>query len=217
MLVNPNYIRSDRREMLPFILNRPRTSLEIGCREGLFSLLLKQNLQVTETWGVEIDATPAAEARENLDHFFHGAFPLDDGSLPSEYFDLIVFNDVLEHMYDPWEALIRGRDLLAPGGQILASIPNVKHKLVLRNLILHDNFEYTQGGNLDSTHIRFFTKSGMIKLFEDTGYAVIRILPSVPIKNLLWRFLAWISPNHLESFYVHQYVLVATIRKPESV
>jgi len=217
MLVNPNYIRSDRREMLPFILNRPRTSLEIGCREGLFSLLLKNKLKVNETWGVEIDAQSASEATENLDCFFHDAFPLEDGSLPSGYFDLIVFNDVLEHLYDPWEALVRSRDLLAPGGQILASIPNVKHKLVLRNLIFHDNFEYTQGGNLDSTHIRFFTKSGMIKLFEDTGYAVIRISPSVPIKNLLWQFLAWLSPNHLESFYVHQYVLVSEVRGRDTV
>ncbi len=216
MLVHQNYIRSDRREMLPFILNNPDTTLEIGCREGLFSLLLKQELGVKETWGVEIDTKPAAEASENLDYFFQAAFPLDAGILPRSHFDLIVFNDVLEHMYDPWEALIHCRDLLAHGGQVLASIPNIKHKLVLRNLILHDNFEYTQGGNLDSSHIRFFTKTGMIKLFEDTGYTVVRISPSTLIRNLLWRFLAWISPNRLESFYVHQYVLVSNVRPPEA-
>ena len=143
MLVHQNYIRSDRQELLPFILNRPDTTLEIGCREGLFSRLLQQKLGVKETWGVEIDAKPIAEARETLDHFFQAAFPLDAGILPNGHFDLIIFNDVLEHMYDPWEALIRCRDLLAPGGQVLASIPNIKHKLVLRNIILHDNFEYT--------------------------------------------------------------------------
>jgi len=214
MLVHQNYIRSDRRELLPFILNTPETTLEIGCREGLFSLLLKQELGTQETWGVEVDVKPAAEARENLDHFFQAPFPLDDGILPEGHFDLIIFNDVLEHMYDPWEALIRCQRLLAPEGQILASIPNIKHKLVLRNLILHDDFEYTKGGNLDSSHIRFFTKTGMIKMFEDTGYTVKRISPSTPIRNLWWRFLAWISPNRLESFYVHQYVLVSEIRRP---
>jgi len=50
VIKKPNYSISDRHEMLRFIPVEPNKSLEIGCREALFSKRLKEKFKKTETW-----------------------------------------------------------------------------------------------------------------------------------------------------------------------
>ena len=198
--------------MLRFVPGRPRRSLEIGCREGLFSRLLKESLGVEEAWGVEPDGATLAEAAKALDRVIHDFFPPRAAELPRGYFDLAVFNDVLEHMYDPWEALEACRSFLAPGGTVVASIPNVRHKPILRDLILRDEFRYRDAGNLDISHIRFFTRRSMRRLFEETGYEVLRLEPVSPISDPFKRLVIFLTGGFWESFYAHQYAVVARVR-----
>ena len=75
-----------------------------------------------EVWGIEPVATAAAEAATKLDHVIEGAFA-PETELPRENFDAIFFNDVIEHLYDPAAALQLARNLLKPGGAVIASIP----------------------------------------------------------------------------------------------
>jgi len=199
--------------MLRFIPNRPRRSLEIGCREGLFSKLLKESLGVEETWGVEPDGATLVESARSMDRVIHDMFPPATTELPRGYFDLAVFNDVLEHMYNPWEALEACRPLLTPGGCVVASIPNVRHKPILKDLILRDEFRYQEAGNLDISHIRFFTRKSMLRLFEETGYEVLRLEPVKPVTDPFKRLVIFLTWGFWESFYAHQYALVARVRQ----
>ena len=45
---------------------------------------------------------------------------------PEEEFDCLIFGDVLEHLVDPEDVLRRYRPLLAPGGVVLVSLPNIQ-------------------------------------------------------------------------------------------
>jgi hypothetical protein len=51
-------------------------------------------------------------------------------------FDLIVLADILEHVRNPEEMLLRARQHLRPGGRILASTGNVAHLYVRLALLL---------------------------------------------------------------------------------
>ncbi len=184
-MIKAQYLPSERKEMLEFITNKPNVSLEVGCREGLFSKNLKQYYNNIECWGIEPDKTIQTKAKKNLDNFILGLFDKET-KLPKKYFDLIIFNDVLEHMYDPWGALEKAKEILTKDGIIIASIPNIRHKSVLKDLIFNDNFEYKSAGILDITHIRFFTKRTMIKLFKDAGYEILKCKPIKPIKRKRW-------------------------------
>lgn len=84
-------------------------------------------------------------------------------------FDVIIAADVLEHLQNPWDCLENVRDLLAPDGYLVISIPNVGHNSVLASLI-SGRFPYQHRGLLDKTHLRFFTRHDFEKVLLGSGY-----------------------------------------------
>jgi 2-polyprenyl-3-methyl-5-hydroxy-6-metoxy-1,4-benzoquinol methylase len=167
------YYALDRSEMLKYIPLKSKTFLDVGCGTGEFAARVKA-ARGAMVWGVELNAEAATIAKDKLDRVLVQNF--EEGiDLNNAKFDCIIFNDVLEHMYDPWSALHVARKHLTPTGVVVASIPNVKFFRTLWDLIVHDQWEYVDSGILDRTHIRFFTKSGVRKLFNDAGFVVQKI------------------------------------------
>ena len=70
----------------------------------------------------------------------------------------IILLDVLEHMSDPFSFLKGVQGVLAPGGRILISVPNVAHWSVRLPLLFLGRFEYRSRGILDRTHLQFFSR-----------------------------------------------------------
>jgi len=60
---------------------------------------------------------------------------------------------------------------LAPGGAVLASIPNFGHWYP-RIRTLFGRFDYDNRGILDRTHVRFFTRRSFERLAKQAGYTV---------------------------------------------
>ncbi|MCM2253226.1 MAG: methyltransferase domain-containing protein, partial [Ramlibacter sp.] len=90
---------------------------------------------------------------------------------PGEQYDFIVCADVLEHLRDPQKALACARQLLAPGGRLLVSIPNAGYCGLVAELLQGD-FSYREEGLLDRTHLRFFTRRSLVRFLADEGWAV---------------------------------------------
>ena len=178
--------------------------LDVGSSTGGFAAGIRQaGLAVDEIWGIEPNEAAAALSREHLDHVVTGLFPDD---IPAgKTFDTIVFNDVLEHMEDPWGALRATRDLLRPGGTVVASIPNIRYWPVIVDLVRRGQWTYTETGTLDRTHLRFFTRSSAIKMLADTGYRVTRVEPGyqLQVRNPI---LKRVIPADMKTL---QYILVA--------
>lgn len=130
--------------------------------------------QHAEVWGIESNTGAAQRARSRLDRVIEGdieSLYRQTDELPSRYFDTIVYADVLEHWRDPL-AVLRGlRRTLAPNGQVIASIPNTRHYTIVAGL-LAGNWTYEPAGLLDRTHLRFFTRREMEKLFFRAGFSV---------------------------------------------
>lgn len=150
----------------------PRGSrvLEFGCATGYMSEVLRSE-RGCEVTGVEIFPPAAEQARSRCDRVIVGdAEQLDLASLfEGETFEAILFADVLEHLREPAAVLRRARPLLASGGAVIASIPNVAHASV-RLSLLAGRFRYRPTGLLDEDHLRFFTRESIQDLFEACGY-----------------------------------------------
>lgn len=168
------YYGTHRSEMLEFIPEEAKVILEVGCGEGNFCRQLTTNGR--EVWGLEINPQAAAKAAEVCDKVLVGSFDEQLAQLPLHYFDCVVFNDVLEHLYDPWTTVRQVKDLLSDKGVLVTSIPNFRYiSNLITEILFQKEFEYKpEGGILDDTHIRFFTSKSMLRMFRNEGYKVVR-------------------------------------------
>jgi len=146
--------------------------LEFGCATGYMSEVLTKRLGCSVT-GIELSPESAESARRYCDRVVVGdAETLDLArTLDGAHFDAVIFADVLEHLREARTVLNRVRPLLAEGGVVIASIPNVAHASV-RLALLAGEFRYREAGLLDRTHLRFFTRESIQDLFEASGYFV---------------------------------------------
>jgi 2-polyprenyl-3-methyl-5-hydroxy-6-metoxy-1,4-benzoquinol methylase len=164
-----NYYLGVRKEILPFLPARRQRILEVGCGEGAFSEVVDGYL---EYWGVEPNLGAAQAARQRLNKVLLGNFDDVADDLPDNYFDLVVCNDVIEHMPDHDEFFIKVQSKIADGGVLVASIPNVRFYNNLRDLLIGKNWQYQDSGILDRTHLRFFTRKSLLECLDRSGFEV---------------------------------------------
>jgi SAM-dependent methyltransferase len=166
------YHTNVRPEMRPFVPAAARRILDVGCGAGVFAAALKRERPGAEVWGVEPEALAHASAAKVLDHAVHGLFDEALG-LPTAYFDAIVFNDSLEHFSDHRPALQLALRLLAPGGVLVASVPNVRYWPHLRHYLFEADWRYQDEGIRDHTHLRFFTRRSLVRSLQEAGFEVL--------------------------------------------
>ena len=167
---DPFYFGYSRPEVVALVPETARRVLDVGCGAGRLGEAIKQR-QPAQVSGIEFDANAAAAARQRLDHVWAGDIEQLDLQIPPGSFDAIVCADVLEHLRDPARLLHQAREWLGPDGRLIASIPNVRHHTVIRSL-LQGNWTYESAGLLDRTHLRFFTRREIEKLFHGAGFSV---------------------------------------------
>ncbi len=91
-------------------------------------------------------------------------------------YDCIVCADVLEHLKQPEQVLRACRELLAPTGKLLISVPNAGYCGLIAEL-LEGEFEYRPEGLLDSTHLRFFTRRSLGRFLASEGWSLLTVQP----------------------------------------
>ncbi|BAZ68733.1 MAG: class I SAM-dependent methyltransferase [Pelatocladus maniniholoensis HA4357-MV3] len=161
---------SSLKKMLHWIGENKRV-IDFGCATGYFARLLSsKGCQVT---GIEINPKAAKIAEEYCEEVIVADldFVTLRDILSGQTFDVAVFGDILEHLRNPWRILEEIKQILQPGGYVVASIPNIAHGAI-RLALLQGKFEYTELGILDNTHLRFFTRQTVTQLFERSGYFV---------------------------------------------
>lgn len=228
---DPQYHQNPRVEIASFINEPPGVVLDIGCGGGATGKLIKEKFPGTRVIGIELNPRAAEQARSVLDDVVCAS--IDDVHLAQHVGEVtigtVLLLDVLEHLYDPWRALTRIRTWLAPDTRVLASVPNIRNLATLDELAA-GQWEYGPHGVLDITHLRFFTRATLQRLFEETGYAVAHMEPltqptwvdrhviarrpgRLVTRNLS---IAFRNREDLEDLYAFQYVVDARAANPES-
>jgi 2-polyprenyl-3-methyl-5-hydroxy-6-metoxy-1,4-benzoquinol methylase len=181
--VDPVYYEQERPEVLALVPDTVHSVLELGCANGRMATELKAR-QECRVAGVEYLPEAAAIAESRLDRVIVGDCEhLDFAELfESAEFDCLIAADVLEHLRDPELVLRRLMPHLTDNACVVVSIPNVRNAGVLESAV-EGNWTYQQWGILDRTHLRFFTRREIERMFARLGF-VIEELTSVDSPQL---------------------------------
>lgn len=206
-VVRPAYFTADRQDLIDFL--RPHgyhgTSLDIGCASGRLGRQLLDAGLTGRCDGIEPNAEAAMLAAVQLHRVWVAPFKAGLELAPWPDYDLVIMADVLEHLIDPWRALLELRQRVRPGARLLLSVPNVRHKSVLLPLLLQGRFDYADAGILDRTHLHFFTRASLRDAVGQAGWRIIAMAPSIKRKYRRW----WFPHRLLNEFLAVQYFVLA--------
>lgn len=228
-----NYYHSKRPDLLDKVPHNVKRVLEIGCGAGVLGGSIKKEYGAYVA-GIELIPEAVSEARQRLDRVIHGDCEVMDfySLLGDERFDCMILGDVLEHMREPQIFLQRIKPFLTEDATVVASIPNVRNISILSELA-GGNWTYTDYGILDKTHLRFFTRREIEKLFKNAGYTIGRIYEKYDASYHRWvnqgmpeQFRAGaltcgpLPGKSLKDLFVYQYLVMAMAEvrvKPASI
>ncbi|MHC4573005.1 MAG: class I SAM-dependent methyltransferase [Planctomycetota bacterium] len=190
------YFQSDREEMMKYIPQGVKKTLEFGCGAGKFSAMVKERFDA-ETWAVEVDKKAADKASEKLHRVINADAIESLCEIPDNHFDCIILFDVLEHLVDPYSLLRLVKTKLTKKGVIIASIPNARYYRTFVDLVVHGNWDYQDHGILDKTHLRFFTYKSIVKMFNQLDFEILELEGIHPTTSRTFKLLNIILLNCL--------------------
>lgn len=170
----------------------PKRVLDLGCGSGHGTMDILHGTDAVVV-GADVSATTGASFTSLTGfEFVHlsaeSSLPFDDSE-----FDLILLNDVIEHVADT-DLMIReiGR-ILTPHGRLILSTPNLAswfNRLALAAGIQPAFSEVSYEGIFGRPgfdvvgHLRLFTRKALIEFLQHHGFKVLRIqgcpFPSLP-------------------------------------
>jgi 2-polyprenyl-3-methyl-5-hydroxy-6-metoxy-1,4-benzoquinol methylase len=203
---NSDYYSYVRHDLIQMIEGNDNKILDVGCGDGQTGWALKKSGKAKEVMGIELVEHVAKKAESRLDKVVYGDVEEINLPFPPEYFDYIILGDIVEHLVNPWRVIKELSKFLSKKGFLIASIPNIRHWRVLKDLILFDKWEYQKAGILDKGHLRFFTEKTILAMFNQNGFTVKSIRP-VRSKKTGLKLLNLLTFDIFKKFLTWQYLI----------
>lgn len=148
---------------------REMNILDVGCSVGGTLLKIKKDYPNAKLYGVENEESIRKIIKQfiNVSENKVGEFPLE---FKEDYFDYIIINNELEKAENPIFFISQLRKYLKPGGYLIASVKNIMHFNVIKNL-LSGYWKYAQDDCLDRSCKNYFTSDDLCKMFYSCGYS----------------------------------------------
>ena len=205
--ISPYYewFRKDAIDAVPAFAKRV---LSVGCAAGKTEeVLVKRGIEVV---GVELNPEDAKIARERGLTVLEGDASEIDVNINGQFYDCVIYADVLEHLPDPVAVLKRHVEYLKPGGIVYVSVPNFRHYSVFWELFVKGHVRYKDAGILDRTHLRMTTRKMVLEWFDQVGLRVLSC--TYGIWGRRSRLISTCLLGLAREFIAHQIVLIG--RKP---
>jgi 2-polyprenyl-3-methyl-5-hydroxy-6-metoxy-1,4-benzoquinol methylase len=146
--------------------------LDVGCGNGILGRILASEGNRPEyIAGVDISESALKLADDHYDDLY--CADVEDKSPPTngDRYDAVVCLETLEHVLDPKNMLTGLREVVAPDGILILSVPNIAY--------ITYRVQYARGDVANETltgdgveHIHQFTKERIEALVESSGFAI---------------------------------------------
>ena len=182
--------------------------LDLGCATGfLLALAARRGLR---PHGVDLNPRAIEQCRQKVPEAAIHCGTLADRPFPETSFDAVYMIDFLEHVRDPRTELSEVRRRLTPVGAVVISLPQLNSWS--RKVMGLGWSQYRE------EHLTYFSREGLCRLLEETGYRVVRAKPTrkvmtlgyvyrqlqayrhpalTPVSALLWRALPFLRATRV--------------------
>jgi 2-polyprenyl-3-methyl-5-hydroxy-6-metoxy-1,4-benzoquinol methylase len=175
-LINPDYNMAEL-TVGAFDGKRGRKLLDVGCGNGQF--LAKMRDLGWEVIGVEPDIMAVRVARESFGLNVHEGM-INGADFPSDTFDAITMNHVIEHVLDPIGLFRECHRVLKSGGKLVVNTPNI------------ESFGAHHFGNIwvhwdPPRHIHLFSLQALNTCVERTGLKALKLRTTSNHARWVWQ------------------------------
>lgn len=165
---------SSHDQIADFIIqNKAQKVLDIGCYMGFIGQTLRTKGWPYNIIGIDKDKDCQIVTKNKKYNAFLNIDIEKDFDKIHQKFDAIILADVLEHLNNPQEMLLKAKKILNDNGKIYISLPNIANIFIRSNLLL-GNFNYQNYGILDKDHRFFYTLKTARKLIKQAGLTIIK-------------------------------------------
>ncbi len=167
-----------------WISEKVENLLDAGCDDGNNAFVLSK--KAGKTWGIDINKKGIESAQRTYPSISFSYGSVETTSFENEFFDVIVMNDVLEHVLDESVALNEMFRILKRGGQLIISTPHkgmfafldpanvkflIKNKTLLRLAYGRKKVDkFMAGGNSRENFHRHYTLKQLRCLIEQSSF-----------------------------------------------
>lgn len=145
--------------------------LDLGCGKGYITNEMHHKLVLGEYTGLDYSITAIEYAH---DHFSGIDFAVGDAydcPYSKAYFDVVVCNNLWEHVPDPLRLLAEVKNLLKPGGHIIISTPSRYRTANLVRILLGRPVVF-----MSKHHVTEYTVGQVIEQLKYGGFQIRRVL-----------------------------------------
>lgn len=206
-------VRAFKESILKLLEEDPKAKLlDCGCGGGEFTLEFAKKIGTSKVYGIEIDKKAAGEAKRKGVKVYNKDL---NKKLPlrSSFVDVIIANQVIEHLYDTDTFVKEIYRILKPKGYVIVSTNNLAswHNIfalfigrqpfpsdVCSDSSIGKLFALSKCNSEFLSHLRIFTYYGLKELFENYSFKVRKIVGAgyYPFLGIVSKFLSFIDKKH---------------------
>jgi len=190
--------------------------LDMGCGDGSFTKKIGEKVRTRELYGIEIEDELVQLCEPNGVKAYHADLN-EPVPLKDENFDVVVANQIFEHLCHTDLFIKEIYRLLKRGGYAIISTPNlatwqnmiclffgwqffstsISDEIIIGNP-LQPHYKQKNLGTLMSYHHRVATYRGLKELVQHHGFEVETMIGAgyFPFPAKAARFLSWLDPRH---------------------
>ena len=168
---NLNRAKYGTHQLIAEEIGTNKTVLDIGCNKGYLKELAKNNI----FYGIDYNKEDLELAKKRR---YKEVFELDLNNYElfkiDLKFDVIIFAGILEHLMFSEKVLnFFITNHLKSNGKVIISLPNVAN-FTIRVGLLFGNFNYTESGILDKTHLHLYTLKSAKEFINRNNLEIIK-------------------------------------------
>ena len=188
--------------------------LDIGCSHGKEVIKITKAVEKPQIWGIDIDNHAISLAKKlkikTIKYNIENGLPLK-----SNFFDIVIANQIIEHILDVDRLIKEIKRVLKPSGYLLISTENLSswHNLValflgwqafsqhisyLKNIGNPQRLARYTNYDKSGMHIKIFTPRGLKELLELHGFEIEEFYGAgyYPFSSLVSEILSKIDRTH---------------------